>query len=98
MKKEFKETFSRIYKGCELYAIQLNGFTHTIYYKDANKKKHVAVYSGCAPEQYEAETEYSDGVFRSMNTDKSKMLFLRHGHHQYQHNAKELVFKPATNW
>lgn len=97
-KNIFQTRFERLYKNCKLFAIQLDGFSHTVFYKDCNGNKHIDYMSACAPEQYENEHLCSDGITRSWNTDKTKVLFLNFFNYHYQNNAKEYVFKDVKEW
>lgn len=97
-KKELAERFTRLYKGCTLFAVQLNGFSHTLFYKDKVGKKYVAVYSAYASEQYEEDKEYSDGIIRSINTDRIKLFFVGIGHSVYKSYEKEFVYQPVSEW
>lgn len=99
MKQELKERFERLFKDCHLYCVQLNGFSHTIFYKDKDGKKHIAKYSGYASScEYEKETLYEDGVYRSYCEDKTKVFFMGYPNYQYQNNAKELIFENIERW
>lgn len=33
--------FNNLYKGCTLFAIHLDGFSHEVFYKDQNGTKHI---------------------------------------------------------
>ena len=98
--------FIFIIKDCTLYAIQLDGFSHCVYYKDANGDRHIAYYSGYAT-HYEAEhkcfrngdpANVDDYAYVSWNEDKTKVLFLGYPHSSFQHNAQELVYQDRSNW
>ena len=86
MKKGLKENFLKIYgEGCRLLCIQLNGFTHRVFY---NTGKGTAVRveetSSCAPELF------------SKNSKAAKLL----GdipHHEYQGSPKEIVYVMPEN-
>jgi len=93
-KDKLKERFNNLYKGCTLYCIQLDGFSHTVYYKDANGNKKIDGYSAYAPEQYD---DFFDGV-HSWNRDQAKALFIDQPHYCYQHNAQELIYENISKW
>lgn len=98
MQNELLNKFNRLYKGCTLYAIHLNGFSHTVFYKDANNEKHIDGVSAYAPEQYDCSSKNADGVWRSFNEDRTKVLFLGCPHYSYQNNAQEYVYKDVKEW
>ena len=98
MKENLKKRFNEIYKGCELYAVQLNGFSHKIFYKDNENKKHIDTFSACSPEQ-KSETHLSqDNIYRSFNDTKAQALLSPYAHYEYQGRAKEIVFKNVNEW
>jgi len=98
MKENLKNRFNEIYKGCELYAVQLNSFSHKVFYKDTNNKKHIDTFSAYSPEQ-KSETYLSQGgIYRSFNDEKAHALLSLFPHYEYQGNAKEIVFKNADEW
>lgn len=98
MKNDLLNKFNRLYKGCTLYAIHLDGFSHEVFYKDANGEKHIDGCTGYAPEQYECSSKHSDGVWRSWNEDRTKVL-LGTSHFSYSHgNAVEYVYKDVKEW
>ena len=97
MKNDIKQKFERIYKGCVLYAIHLDGFSHTVFYKDNNGEKHIDGCSFYAPEQYEASNKLAN-AWRSFNEDKTKVLFLGCNHSCYQNNAQEYIYKDVAEW
>ena len=92
------ERFGRLYKGCKLYCVHLDGFSHSVFYKDEKGHKHIDGYTAYAPEQYDAETLYDDGVYRAWNEDKTKAFFLGYLHYCYQNNAQELIYEDVKNW
>ena len=96
-KEELQTRFSRIYKGCSLYAIHLDGFSHTVFYKDENGDKHIDGYTGCAHEQY-TPTNKVGSTYRSWNEDKTKVLFLGYPNYAFQGNAQELMYRPVAEW
>ena len=99
-KAQFKKDFEKVFKGCKLYCLQLNGFSHTIFYKDSKGYKHIGVYSGYASpcECDDEETLYDDNVYRSYSTQQLKELLGNFGHWCYQHNAKEIIFENHCKW
>ena len=102
MKRELLERFKRLYKGCKLYCVQLDGFSHAVYYKDADGVRHHDGYTAYAPEQYEDDRErYTrDGkmVMFSWNKDRTKAFFLGYPHYSFQHNAQEIIYEDVKNW
>lgn len=98
MKENLKKRFNEIYKNCTLYAVQLNGFSHKVFYKDNDNKKHIDGFSAYSPEQ-KSETYLSqDGIYRSFNDEKAQALLSLYAHYRYQGRAKEIVFKNANEW
>ena len=98
-KQELRERFERIYHNCKLYCVQLNGFSHTIFYKDKDGNKHIGCYSAYYSERHDKdETLYEDNVYRATNTDNLKAFFLGYPHYCYQHNAKEIIFENISKW
>ena len=99
-KQEFKDRFDRLFKGCDLFCAHFDGFSHEVFYKDAEGKKHIGVYSGYAS-SCEAEDEqlFDDGIYRAYSTDRLKALFLGYAHLSYSHgNAQEIVYKDVSLW
>lgn len=98
-RKELKQHFKTIYKNCTLYCIQLNGFSHRIFYKDKNGNKYIESYSGYANKQeYKQLEQCYDGIFRSYCGAKSILFFNGIPHYCYQNNATELLFKDIKTW
>lgn len=102
MKNELLKTFNNLYKGCTLYAIHLDEFTHTVFYKDSEGNRHVDYVSGydsSHDDDHVVENAYGQKVTRSYNKDKTKVLFSSYSHLQYSHgNAKEIVYKDNKEW
>lgn len=91
IKKEFKERWNRLFPGKRLLAVQLNGFTHSIFYDEKSPRAKVVkgeckqlVYSGCM----------SNGEAKSygMNEDNVVEFFKGYPNYQYQNNAIEIVY------
>ncbi len=101
-KNELLKVFKRLYKGCTLFAIHLDGFSHTVFYKDSDGIKHVDGMSAYAPEQYKDDhkcyNSRGEMAIKSWNKDKTKVLFLGYPHCSYQNNAKEYVYKDVKEW
>lgn len=93
-KQKLKERFERLFPDCTLYAIQLDGFSHSVFYKDVNGNKKIDGYTAYAPEQY---SNFEDGV-HGWNRDQAKALFIDQPHYCYQHNAQEYCYKPVSEW
>ena len=90
-KQIFKQRFEENYKGKRLLAIQLNGFTHTVFYDNKKKgekveKENISIdrYSGCM-----GQTE-ANGY--GMNNTAVSKLFEGYPNYAYQNNAKEIVY------
>ena len=101
-KTELQTKFERLYKGCNLYAIHLDGFSHDVFYKDCDGNRHIDGFSAYAPEQYQDDHEThnsrGDMAIQSWNKDKTKVLFLGFSHYSYQNNAKEYIYKDVKEW
>lgn len=98
-KTELGERFARLFKGCRLHAIHLDGFSHDVFFKDADGVRHIETFSAyCSPCEAEEAHVCEDGAIRSFNADRVKALFLGYGHISYQHNAKEYVYAPVSAW
>ena len=97
LKDELQKKFENTHKGCTLFAIHLDGFSHDVFYKDENGKRHIDGYSAYAPEQHD-EPHDIGGFIRAWNDDKTKVLFAGCPHYQYQNNAKEFVYQPTDKW
>ena len=89
LKKIFKDRFKLYFKGCKLAAVQLNGFTHKIFYINENGRRDRLIFSGCvSPEEARCY---------GWNDARCALLFDGFPNYQYQNNAVELVFmQPAT--
>ena len=92
------ERFERLYKGCKLYCVHLDGFSHSVFYKDEKGIKHIDGYTAYAPEQHDESRMFDDGVFRAWNEDKARALFIGYPHYCYQNNAQELVYEDVKYW
>ena len=91
MKKEFKERWKRLFPNKRLLAVQLNGFTHSIFYDEQKPRAEVKrelvrhlVYSDCMS-QAEAKSY-------GMNDDNVVEFFAGFPNCQYQNNAQEIVY------
>ena len=86
MKQELEKKFLEIYgNGCRLLCIQLNGFTHRVFY-NTGKGTEVVL---------EETSSYAPELF-SKNTKAHKLL----GdipHHEYQGSPKEIVYVTPEN-
>ena len=80
MKAKLKKRFKQVYPKQRILAIQLNGFSHKVFYDAGTKESKVKCdeFSGCMP-----EGNWSSGVC---------FLFDGIGHNQYQNNAQEIVY------
>lgn len=101
-KKRFEARFKRLYKDATLYCVHLDGFSHSVFYKDKDGKKHIEGYSAYAPEQYQDDHEtfnsQGDMAIQSWNKDITKALFLGYAHYCYQNNAQEIIFQDISRW
>jgi hypothetical protein len=84
MKKHLEERFAELYPKKRLLAVQLNGFTHSVFYDNGRKNSDVQIdrMSFYAPEQSWSE--------------QALQLFEGISHNDYQNNAEEIVWvKPS---
>lgn len=100
---ELKERFERLYKDCKIFCVHLNGFSHSVFYKDKDGTKHIDGYSAYAPEQYEDDhktyNSAGDMAIQSWNKDRTKAFFLGFAHMSYSHdNATEICFEDVSKW
>ncbi len=80
MKARLKKLFKKAYPKNRLLAIQLNGFSHKVFFDEGTKESQVKCdeWSGCMPE----------GGWSS----RASTLFAGIGHSGYQNNAQEIVY------
>lgn len=78
-KKLFMKRFKAIYPDKRLLAVQLNGFSHSVFYDEGKAESDIICesYSMYMPEKPNA---------------KLAVFFAGYQHHYYKHNAQELVF------
>lgn len=84
MKNEMEKLFKELYEGKRILAIQLNGFSHKVFYDSGTTNSDVIIeeHSG-----YLSEYERT-GRF----TPKVQKLFDGIGHLSYQNNPVEIVY------
>lgn len=103
-KQEWKKRFNELFKGCTLYCIQLDGFSHAIHYKDASGQRHHGDYSAYCSEhndkgEYMRYTTDGKAILYSFNLDIVKKFFAGVGHLEHSHgNHKEIIFKDVRLW
>lgn len=80
LKKTLKQRFKELYPGKRLLAIQLNGFSHRVFFDSKTSASNIECqdYSGCMPEGHWPASAI--------------LLFEGIGHAGYQNNAKELLY------
>lgn len=84
---EIRETletrFTKLFPNKRLLAVQLNGFSHTVFYDDGNSKDNYEVgYKTVASEQRDPIT----------NTPELYELFDGFPNYAYQRNAEEIIW------
>lgn len=84
LKRLFKDRFNNLFNK-RLLAVQLNGFTHKVFYND-HKNGDIKVLT------YSAYT-----VIDPANNEKLKTLFDGFSHFCYKHNAIEIVYIKPEN-
>lgn len=80
MRDKLLERFNKLYPKKRLLAIELNGFSHIVYYDN-----------GKGTDAIEHDS-YSYNMPEGNWTENSKMLFASIGHIQYQNNAEQLIY------
>lgn len=80
MKKDLRELFKKLYPKKRLLAIQLNGFSHKVFYDDGNRSSGVQV------------DEYSAYTTCGRETSQVAELLSNIPHHAYQGNPKEILY------
>jgi len=80
IKKEIQENFNKIYKSKRLLAVQLNGFSHKVFYDKGLKDSDVII------------EEYSPWAKMQRHTDNAKSLLQWYSTYDYKRNPKEIVY------
>jgi hypothetical protein len=80
MKREISNNFKNIYKGKRLLAVQLNGFSHKVFFDGG---------SGSDPVQVE---EYSAYTRMERQTKEVEQLLSSYSHYNYKRAPKELIY------
>lgn len=90
MKNELKKRFEKIYGAKKrLLAIQLNGFTHTVFYDSGTKQSSIEV---------ERATSYMSEVEQGTRyQEKAARLFKGIPHYTYQGNPVEIIYIHPNN-
>lgn len=84
MKKEMRKAFQELYPEHRILAVQLNGFSHKVYFDAGSKDTPVQV------EYYSPHlSTYERG---KLDTNRAKALLEVYPTYEYQGNAKEIVF------
>ncbi len=90
MKNELKKKFEQIYGAKKrLLAIQLNGFTHTVFYDSGTKQSRMEVERATS---YMSEAEQGNSY-----QEKAARLFEGIPHYEYQGNAVEFLYIHPDN-
>lgn len=86
MKNELESKFYKEYgENCELYAIQLNGFSHKVFYKEHGEKR------------IDDYTNYMS-EFECKQSTRARELFKNVPHHNYQGQPVEYVYIEPALW
>ena len=80
IKKEIQENFDRLYKSKRLLAVQLNGFSHKVFYDNGTKDSKVIV------------EEYSPWIKTERDNENTKKLMQWYSTYQYKGNPKEIIY------
>ena len=85
LKTKLAERFKAQYPNKRLLAVQLNGFSHTIFYDNGNRDSAIEIlrFSGYANSIVDTGFE---------NNDTLRPLFAGIPNYEYQHNATEIVY------
>lgn len=89
LKKELKARFSKLFPDKRLLAIQLNGFTHTVFYDEKSPRAKVTNYSSM---HYSSCMSNEEARGYGMNSDKLVVLFAGVPNYSYQNNAEEIIY------
>ena len=87
----FKERFEKLYPGKRLLAIQLDGFTHSVYYDDL-KGKEKPIKGKCHKDEYSSCMSQGEAQMYKMNNDAVVKLFEGYPNYAYQNKAIEIVY------
>lgn len=79
-KQEIQKNFKEIYKGKRLLAVQLNGFSHKVFYDNGTKDSKVIV------------EEYSPWIKTERDNENTKKLLQWYSTYEYKGNPKEIVY------
>lgn len=90
-KQEFKKRFKELYPGMRLLCIQLDGFTHRVYY-DELKGNEKPIKGKCKREEYSSCMSQGEAQQYGLNNDRVCKLFEGVPNYQYQNNPKELIY------
>ena len=91
IKKEFKERWNKLFPNKRLLAVQLNGFTHSIYYDEKSPRAKV-VKGECKKLEYSGCMSNAEARSYGMNDDKVVAFFAGYPNYQYQSNPIEIVY------
>jgi citrate synthase len=91
MKKEFKERWNKLFPNKRLLAVQLNGFTHSIYYDEKSPRAKV-VKGECKKLEYTGCMSQAEARSYGMNEENVIKFFEGYPNWQYQNNAIEIVY------
>lgn len=80
MKKEILERFNNLYEGKRLLAVQLNGFSHKVFYDNGNANGSVTV------------EEFSPWTKMERQTKQSEMLLGSFSTYAYKGDPKEIIY------
>lgn len=80
IKKEIQENFNKLYKSKRLLAVQLNGFSHKVFYDNGTKDSVIIV------------DEYSPWTKMQRQTDNAKSLLQWYSTYEYKRNPKEIIY------
>lgn len=80
MKKELLERFKNLYPGKRLLAVQLNGFTHKVFYDGGSSDASITV------------EDFSPWTETQRQTKESELLLGSFSTYAYKDNPKEIIY------
>jgi hypothetical protein len=84
MKEKLQKRFKELYKGKRLLAVQLNGFSHKVFYDNGSSTSQVTIEEFS---NYMTVGEHTRGEYQTL-----KKLFDGIPHFSYKHDPKEIIY------
>lgn len=84
MKAQLLKDFNTIYQNKRLLSIQLNGFTHSVFYDSNTRDSDIII---------EKHSSYISSYEKDQRfTNEAYKLLSKYNHYTYQGNAKEILY------